>query len=208
MMVGTTRTELSNQLGRDPEIYKINEKALKKRLEIFYPPSDIDEAVAVFKASNPAASPTELYFKMTSWRSYIRNATLMAEKRAELNGADNPTWMYQVTWKSPAEGGRRISQHTLDLPFMFDNVARAENLTGPQTDETRAMTENMANAWLAFARKGDPNHAGLPHWPAYDLQKRSVMLFEVPAKVVDDPFRSERLFMDRYEPVRATARSE
>jgi para-nitrobenzyl esterase len=208
MMVGTTRTELSNQLGRDPEIYKINEKALKKRLEIFYPPSDIDEAVAVFKASNPAASPTELYFKMTSWRSYIRNATLMAERRAELNGADNPTWMYQVTWKSPAEGGRRISQHTLDLPFMFDNVARAENLTGPQTDETRAMTENMANAWLAFARKGDPNHAGLPHWPAYDLQKRSVMLFEVPAKVVDDPFRSERLFMDRYEPVRATARTE
>lgn len=208
MMVGTTRTELSNQLGRDPEIYKIDETALKKRLETFYPPADIPEAVAVFKASNPGASPTELFFKMTSWRSYIRNATLMAEKRAELNGADNPTWMYQVTWKSPAEGGRRISQHTLDLPFMFDNVAVAENLTGPQTEETRAMTQSMANAWLAFARKGDPNHGDIPRWPAYNLQKRSVMLFDVPPEVVADPFKSERVYMDRYEPVRATARSE
>jgi para-nitrobenzyl esterase len=208
MMVGTTRTELSNQLGRDPAIYEIDEAALKKKLEIFYPPEDIDQAVGVFKASNPGASPTELYFKMTSWRSYIRNATIMAEKRSELNGADNPTWMYQVTWKSPAEGGRRISQHTLDLPFMFDNVDVSENLTGPPTEETRVMTESMANTWLAFARHGDPNHGGIPHWPTYDLAKRSVMLFDVPPKLVEDPFKSERVYMDRYEPIRATARSE
>ncbi|MEQ1780668.1 MAG: carboxylesterase family protein [Hyphomonadaceae bacterium] len=208
MMVGTTRTELSNQLGRDPAIYSIDEAALKKRLETFYPPTDIDQAVAVFRASNPDASPTELYFKMTSWRSYIRNATIMAEKRDALNGGDNPTWMYQVTWKSPAEGGRRISQHTLDLPFMFDNVARAENLTGPQSDKTRIMTESMANAWIAFARNGDPNHGGIPHWPTYNLQNRSVMLFDAPPAVVNDPFRSERVFMDRYQPVRATAGSE
>jgi para-nitrobenzyl esterase len=208
MMVGTTRTELSNQLGRDPDIYSIDDAALKLRLEAFYPPTDIDEAVSVFKASNPGASATELYFKMSSWRSYIRNATLMVERRAELNVADNPTWMYQVTWKSPAEGGRRLSQHTLDLPFMFDNVARAENLTGPQSEETRTMTESMASAWIAFARKGDPNHGGIPRWPTYDLQKRSVMLFDAPPVVVDDPFRSERVYMDRYQPVRATARSE
>ncbi len=208
MMVGTTRTELSNQLGRDPAIYTLEEEALKKRLEAYYPAADIAEALTVFRASNPGASPTELFFKMTSWRSYIRNATIMAEKRAQLNGARNPTWMYQVTWRSPAEGGRRISQHTLDLPFMFDNVARAANLTGPESEETRSMTESMANAWLAFARSGDPNHKGIPHWPPYDLAKRPVMLFETPAKLEADPFKPEREFMDRYQPVRATARDE
>lgn len=208
MMLGTTKTELSNQLGRDPAIYTINEAQLKDRLKSYYPPEDLDAALAVFKASSPNANPTELFFKMTSWRSYIRNATIMAEKRAEMNGPKNPTWMYQVTWRSPAEGGRRISQHTLDLPFMFDNVARAQNLTGPQSEETKAMTEAMANAWLAFARTSDPNHKGLPRWPTYDKQKRSVMLFEVPPKAVDDPFKSERVFMDRYQPVRTTARDE
>jgi para-nitrobenzyl esterase len=129
----------------------------------------------------------------------------MAEKRDALNGPKNPTWMYQVTWRSPAEGGRRISQHTLDLPFMFDNVARAPNLTGPETDETRYMANAMAEAWLAFARNSDPNHKGLPRWPTYNKQSREVMLFEVPAKVVSDPFSSERKFMERYQPVRTTA---
>lgn len=205
MMLGTTRTELSNQLGRDPSIYTIDDAGLRTRIGRFYPAGDLDEALRVFKASNPAASPTELFFIMTSWRSYIRNATWMAEKRAELNGARNPTWMYQVTWRSPAEGGRRYSQHTLDLPFMFDNVDKAENLTGPASDETRAMANAMAGAWLAFAHKGDPNHAGIPRWPTYDLTSRSEMLFETPAKVVSDPFASERRFMDRYDVVRTTS---
>ncbi len=208
MMLGTTKTELSNQLGRNEDIYKIDETELKRRLATYYPPADIDEALAVFKSVEPAASPTELFFRMTSWRSYIRNCTIMGEKRSELNGAANPTWMYQVTWHSPAEGGRRYSQHTLDLPFMFDNVDRAPNLTGLANEETRVMTEAMANAWLAFARTGDPNHKGIPHWPAYDTAKRSVMLFEVPPKVADDPFKPEREFMSRYQPVRATEKQE
>jgi para-nitrobenzyl esterase len=208
LMLGTTRTELSNQLGRDPAVYALDEAGLKTRLKAFLPAGDIDEAVGVFKAANPAASPTELFFIISSWRSYILNATIMAEARDRLNGARNPTWMYQVTWRSPAEGGRRFSQHTLDLPFMFDNVARAPHLTGPESDDTRAMTEAMAGAWLSFARTGDPNHKGLPRWPTYDQKRRQTMLFEAPARVVADPFSAERQFMARYEAVRATARSE
>lgn len=208
LMLGTTRTELSNQLGRDPAVYVMDEVGLKTRLKAFLPAADIDEAVNVFKAANPAASPTELFFVISSWRSYVLNATIMAEARDALNGARNPTWMYQVTWRSPAEGGRRISQHTLDLPFMFDNVARAPHLTGPESADTRAMTEAMAGAWLAFARTGDPNHKGLPDWPTYDRRQRRTMQFEVPARVASDPFAAERQFMARYEAVRATARGE
>ena len=208
MMVGTTRTELSNQLGRDAAVYTLDDAGLAERLKRFLPDADVSEALAVFKASMPNASPTELFFRIASWRSYIRNAVLMGEHRATLNGADNPTWMYQLTWGSPAEGGRRFSQHTLDLPFMFDNVDRAALLTGPPSTQTRAMTEYMAGAWLAFAHTSDPNHAGLPHWKPYDLKQRQVMLFDVPARAVDDPSKPEREFMARYEPVRATTRDE
>lgn len=208
MMLGTTRTELSNQLGRDPAVYTMDDAALKARLRSFVPAADVDAAVAAFKAANPKASAAELFFLITSWRTYILNATLMAEGRDALNGRRNPTWMYQVTWVSPAEGGRRFSQHTLDLPFMFDNVAKAPHLTGPESEATRAMTEAMAGSWLAFARTGDPNHKGLPAWPTYDASQRRVMLFDTPPRTVADPFRDERLFMARYQPVRATARSE
>ena len=186
-------------------MYTIDEAQLKQRLAASLPPGDVEAAVRTFKASSPGAGPAELYFKITSWRSYIRNATIMAEKRAALNGARNPTWMYQVTWRSPAEGGRRFSQHTLNLPFMLDNVSRAANLTGAPSEETRVMADNMANAWIAFARTGNPNHRGLPAWPTYDPVKRPVMEFEVPARVVNDPFPTERRFMERYQPVRARA---
>ncbi|MCR5876774.1 carboxylesterase family protein [Phenylobacterium sp. J426] len=208
LMVGTTETELSNQLGRDPAVYQLDNAGLRRRLTTYLPDGDVDAAVEAFRASAPAASPTELFFKITSWRSYIRNATLMAEARSRMNGAANPTWMYQLTWRSPAEGGRRYSQHTLDLPFMFDNVARAPNLTGPETPATRAMADSMANAWLAFARTGDPNHDGLPRWAPYDMKSRKVMLFDVPPRLLADPFSGERRFMERYPPVRATARDE
>jgi len=81
---------------------------------------------------------------------------------------------------------------------MFDNVAAAPQMTGPDTDETRAMVDNMANAWLAFVRNGDPNHSGIPTWTPYDLERRNTMLFDVPSQAVDDPHRAERLFMARY----------
>jgi para-nitrobenzyl esterase len=32
-------------------------------------------------------------------------------------------------------------------------------------------------AWLAFARDGDPGHAGLPDWPAFPRDARQTMLF-------------------------------
>jgi para-nitrobenzyl esterase len=206
LMVGATQTELSNQLGRDERVYQMDEAALRQRLARYLPAEDIDEALTVFKATTPGGSTAEIFFKITSWRAYIRNATIMAEQRAAQNGADNPTWMYQLTWRSPAEDGRRYSQHTLDLPFMFDNVDKALHLTGPESAETKLMAETMAEAWLAFARNGDPNHSGIPTWPTYDVERRPVMLFDAPPKLALDPFREEREFMARYHPVRVTAR--
>ncbi|MDZ4369879.1 MAG: carboxylesterase family protein [Phenylobacterium sp.] len=202
LMLGTTQTELSNQLGRDPSIFAMDEAALKARLAKTIPAEAVDEAVRVFKASTPSGSTAEMYFKIASWRAYITNATVMAEQRHALNGKANPTWVYQVTWRSPVQDGRRYSEHTIDLPFMFDNVARAPHLTGPESAETKVMTDAMADAWLAFARTGDPNHAGIPTWPTYDVATRPVMLFDAPPKLANDPFRDERLLMARFPAVR------
>jgi len=50
----------------------------------------------------------------------------------------------------------------------------------------------MSDAFVAFARSGDPNHAGLPQWRLYDLSTRATMLFDVEAKLAEDPRGGER----------------
>lgn len=197
MMLGTTRTELSSQMGTIPGIFDMNEAQAKERLAGFLDAEDIDEAFETFQASRPEANASEVFFTIVSARGYGRDQTIMAEQRV-LAGGTGDTYVYRLMWRSPVEGGRRVTQHSTDLPFMFDNVAAAPQMTGPDTDETRAMVDNMANAWLAFARNGDPNHSGIPAWAPYDLQRRNTMLFDVPSRAEDDPHRAERLFMARY----------
>lgn len=50
----------------------------------------------------------------------------------------------------------------------------------------------MQCALLAFARSGDPNHAGLPTWEPYRLERRQTMIFDVPSRLADGPRGAER----------------
>lgn len=81
---------------------------------------------------------------------------------------------------------------------MFDNVTKAAQMVGPATEETAAMSQAMSETWLAFARTGDPNNSAIPEWKPYDLNARSVMLFDNPPHVESDPHRAERLAMEKY----------
>jgi para-nitrobenzyl esterase len=197
MLLGTTRTELTNQMGNVPGIFEMTEAQAKARLKDFIDEKDIDEAYRIFHASRPEANPSEVFFTIASARGYVRDQTIMAEQRVK-SGGTGKTYVYRLMWRQPVEGGRRVSQHSLDLPFMFDNVAAAPQMTGPETEQTRAMVEYMANSWIAFARTGDPNHSSIPQWLPYDLERRNTMLFDVPSKAVDDPHKAEREFMARY----------
>lgn len=205
MMLGSTRTELSAQLGAaDPRLYDLPEALLPAAIGRFVGKDKAAAAIETFRKANPDAPAPEIFFAIASARAYGRDATLMAEARTRAPKA-GPTWLYKIAWRSPAEGGRRITPHSIDLPFVFDNVAAGARLAGPPTDATRAMTEQMANSWIAFARSGNPDNPAIPHWAPYDLEERSTMIFDVPPRAEDDPWQQERLFMDQFETTQGTA---
>ncbi len=197
MLIGTCRTELSNQLGNaDERTFALTEADLTERLAAFVPAADVPNLVALFQRESPGASPSEIFFKITTARGYWRDSVLQTEAKARQGGA--PVYAYRLMWRTPVEGGRRITPHSLDLPFMFDNVGKARDMVGPPTEATAALANMMSESWLAFARSGDPNNAAVPPWEPYDLETRSTMLFDTPATVVADPQRNERIAMEKY----------
>jgi para-nitrobenzyl esterase len=58
------------------------------------------------------------------------------------------------------------------------------------------VADAMHGAWTSFVRTGDPNFEALPHWPAYDLERRATMVFNDVSEVVDDPAGAERRLWD------------
>ena len=105
--------------------------------------------------------------------------------------ANAPTWVYQLDWRSPLDGGKWRAPHTLDIPLAFDNTGVASALSGDDA-QARQMASLVSQAFIQFAKSGNPNTPGLPSWPEYRLERRSTMVFDLPAAVVDDPRGAER----------------
>lgn len=84
----------------------------------------------------------------------------------------------------------------LDIPLNLDTVAVAPGMTGDGPDAQR-MAGIMSSMCIQFARTGNPNHAGLPHWRPYTLKDRATMCFNLPPRLVDDPRGNERRLVEQ-----------
>jgi para-nitrobenzyl esterase len=100
--------------------------------------------------------------------------------------------MYYLTWRSPVRDGKLKAFHTLDIPFIFENVDLATAMTGANQSRY-ALQDRMSAAWSAFAHTGNPNVKGLPEWPAFDATRRATMFLDDECKVVNDPNGDERV---------------
>jgi len=194
MIIGNTRDETRAFLGNDPANHALTWAQLPERLRRQqYVDLPVNEVIAEYRRLYPNDGPSDVFFAATTAGRSWRGAVLEAEARAR-QGA--PTWVYQLDFPSPFEGGKFGAMHTLDIPLAFDNIRQAGSRTGDSADAQRA-ADAMSDALIAFARTGDPNAPGRPHWPRYDLERRATMLFDAESRVVDDPRGGERRLYER-----------
>ena len=114
----------------------------------------------------------------------------IAERRTALG--KGPVFLYYFRWESPVDGGRLKSPHTIEIPFAFDNIKAATRLTGGGP-EAIALADKVSDAWIAFARTGNPSTPKLPPWTKYNSTDRPTMVFNTQSAVVNDPIRDQRL---------------
>jgi para-nitrobenzyl esterase len=189
LMLGSTRTEMT--LLSDAAAFSLDEAGMRGRVKTLAQ-ADGDRLIDVYRKLNPGATPSELFFLIASDYRYGAPIMKIAERRAALGKA--PVHLYYFTWETPVEGGRLKSPHTIEVPFAFDNIQISRQLTGGGAD-AMALADKVSDAWITFARTGDPNTPKLPHWPAFNAAERPTLVINNQSKVVSDPIREQRLAM-------------
>jgi para-nitrobenzyl esterase len=176
MLIGTTKTETTALIGAaDPSLFTLDDGGLHQRLTAWIPPGDVQRVVAGYRKISPGATASDLFFAITSARRVRQQAWVQAERKSAQNAA--PIWLYELDWQTPVDDGKWRSPHSLDLAFVFDNVARSESMVGKGEDQ-RALAEQMSSTWLAFARTGNPNHELIRNWPQYSSVTRPTMILD------------------------------
>jgi para-nitrobenzyl esterase len=111
---------------------------------------------------------------------------------AQVEASTVPAWVYLFTWPTPAFGGGLGATHAIEIPFVWNSISIPGWNLLVGDDAPRSLADAMHQAWIAFARTGDPNHDGLVDWPRYDGVRRPTMLFDAASTVADDPLGDTR----------------
>jgi len=176
LIIGTNHDEASffiMMTGGAAEV-DMTESELRERLLARYG-NDTDEIIAAYQSADPEATPWELYIWILS-EGFRRASITLAERKAEDGSA--PVYMYLFTMESERYPGFG-SPHFMEVAYVFDNTADSPN------DELATI---MSEAWIAFARSGDPNHPGMLNWEPYTADNRATMFFDIPCQLVIDPY--------------------
>ena len=171
LMLGTTKNEFTpfaNMAMNNPTMDQVNEQ-IKKTYK-----DKADAYIAAVKKAYPMdTKPIDLISVDAMFRP---GAVVQAnEKSAVAGGA--AVYMYLFDWQSPVLDGKFKAVHCMEIPFVFNNIARCEEMTGGKKD-AYILADKMSQSWINFARSGNPNHADLPNWAAYNVQNTATMHFD------------------------------
>jgi para-nitrobenzyl esterase len=192
LMTGTTRDEWKLFTLMDPSLARMDDAALLARLGRDVPEVDAERLAATYRdgrrGRGESVAPLELFAALQTDRTFWVPALRLAEAQA---ARELRTFMYRVDHESPMLGGVLGACHAIELPFVFGtyDLPGGDQFAG-KGPEVEALSARMMDAWLAFARTGDPG------WPAYEGSRRTTQVFGPVCATEDDPRPDERRVWD------------
>jgi para-nitrobenzyl esterase len=191
MLVGCNMHEQSfmSISAGDEDAFNLDEAGLRQRVVALIGEENTSRVIDTYRKLHPDKSLSEIYFLLSTDRWMRMGSIMLAERKFKQGKA--PVYLYLFAWRSPALDGKMGSPHTVEIPFVFDNTDIPKVMTagGPEVKELAA---KVSEAWIQFARSGNPNHKGLPDWPAYTTGERATMVFDNTCRVVNDYGSEER----------------
>jgi para-nitrobenzyl esterase len=176
LMLGTTKNEFAvfqNMMYADASMDQVKE-VIKTRYK-----DKADAYLTEVKKTYPYdTKPSDLLAIDAMFRP---GAVYQANEKSALAGGA-PVYMYMFDYQSPILNGKYKAVHCAELPFMFNNIHRCEEMSGG-LKEAYVLADKMSSAWVNFARLGNPNAKGLPQWPSYNSTNTATMHFDKKCEV-------------------------
>jgi para-nitrobenzyl esterase len=193
LLIGTCKDEMT-LFSLDVERDRFGDDRLRSSARSIFGEA-ADAAVDVYERTRPGETAFDRYIAMTTDRFRVGSIRI-AERRAASSPV--PVYMYRFDFESPLWEGKLRAPHAMEIPFVFDNldVPGGLSLHGGRPG-SQSLADRVSEAWLGFARAGNPSHPGLPAWPAYEPGRRSTMLLDEECRVVEDPDADERHAWDQ-----------
>ncbi|MCI0749266.1 MAG: carboxylesterase family protein [Nevskiales bacterium] len=127
-------------------------------------------------------------------RSIMNSASFAAPARSyarDMQRAKTDSYLYVFTRVPPGARAYDGAFHALEIPYVFGNpdayrstFSLIPDLTSDLFDDTdRRLAQSVSAYWAQFARTGNPNVEGLPHWPAYNVKTNPYLELDDPIKV-------------------------
>lgn len=175
IMVGSVFTEQTStfKIG-DGRKNEWTDEEIKANLTERY--GDNADAIAEeFAKVFPSKNVADAYFYAPSYRLLVQN--ILEQK---LENATAPVYNYLFAYEAPVNGGT-TAFHCSELIYAFHNVevpilTRATG--GSENTDALKVQDTVANAWLNFAKTGNPSQEGL-EWLPYTPDEPNVMLLDV-----------------------------
>ena len=167
-IIGWNRDERADTLSKGMTTEKWKAFAAEhygKRAEEFlaaFPGKSDEESV-----QSADAYTTEAFIASSAW------------KWAEAQSRTGEAPVYRYRFDLPATPSEmhpegKYAFHSDELEYVFGTLDVRRCATWRPEDRT--LSEQMVGYWTNFARTGDPNGKGLPHWPRYDKEKQLIHL--------------------------------
>ena len=191
ILAGTNLEEAKFMARMDKGLTEIDEAGLTRRWQRVLPadlvPGLIENCRKALARPGTASGAPEISLSLQTHRQFRIPAIRLVEAH---HSHDQPAYMYLFTWKSPAPGLGAC--HAVDVGFVFGTLSASFSGTGPAAER---LARNIQDAWLAFARTGNPSCESLGRWPQYGSRRETMILGEA-CRVEEAPYDEERLAWD------------
>ena len=170
VMTGTTRDEWKLFTVGAPNLRQLDEAGLRKMTAKLVGEENADAVVKAYAKGTP----------FERWNDVMTDHTFFvpATRLLDAQSAHAPVYGYRFDWESPFMDGALGSCHALELGFTFGTfqVKGAAPFfgAGPKAE---ALSAEMMDSWIAFAKSGNPSNDTSGAWMRYDDKKRATMIF-------------------------------